>query len=345
LCRRLYTAIAIALASAVVLSIVFIPPLRSCLTPHATTFRGRCPIIAVYFYVWYGRHRHWNQSLSSLVIDRPVIGFYSSDNDSVIRWQLSEIKRAGIDALFISWWGPGSYEDRVAQKVFRYLRLYGLKAAILVEPFKPWNILNAARVYGPAFWRRVLNYIYKHFVEPYPHVYLRIGGKPLVLCFAPVGVFYRPHDPRFVIRVVAIYVDLINALRFLGLHADWDLWPNYLLYTNTARIELRIRVDGYVALTPRYYPAACVLGYYPDGCWVGYLDPHYRQRIYVKEWKWVIHHLKQIHIIAIYSWNEYHERSEIEPHIDATASNGLYPYEVTKEFAHLVHELCRRGSP
>ena len=99
-----------------------------------------CPIIAMYFYVWYRNgfgSNHWNGSPTTIVVDKPLIGFYSSIDDNVVRWQLEKIRELGVDALFISWWGPGSYEDRAAQKVFSYLELYGLKAAILVEPFKP----------------------------------------------------------------------------------------------------------------------------------------------------------------------------------------------------------------
>ena len=37
--------------------------------------------------------------------------------------------------LFISWWGPGSYEDEVAKRVFKIIRKYGIRASIIIEPY------------------------------------------------------------------------------------------------------------------------------------------------------------------------------------------------------------------
>ncbi len=194
-------------------------------------------------------------------------------------------------------------------------------------------------MYGESFWRKVLDYIYRHFVEPYRNVYLKLDGKPLVLSFAPVGLVYRPKDPRFVIRVVATRVDLWKPLSLFGIRADWDLWPDYIV--GKPRVELKIRTDGYVAIAPRFDDTRMCIAGARRGCWSRLLDPDYSSRIYEEEWRWILSHLDKVKIIAIYSWNEYHERSEIEPHIDATARNGLYPYEITKTFIQRVKSLCR----
>jgi len=81
-------------------------------------------VIAVYFYVWYGRglgSRHWNDSCVNVVVDKPIFG-YSSIDYEVIEKQIKLIKDANIDVLFISWRGPGSYQDEVAKRVFKIIK-------------------------------------------------------------------------------------------------------------------------------------------------------------------------------------------------------------------------------
>jgi len=243
------------------------------------------------------------------------------------------MRDAGIDVVFISWWGPGTYEDRVAKEVFKLLPKYGLKGAILVEPFKGSGVVDALTKYGPRFWDQVLPYLEREFISKYPDTYFRLDGKPLILTFAPVGLQYLPHTSKYVFRVVAVFVDEFRAL---GLRADWDLWPNYLAPWTKPRenISLRIRVDGYVSITPRFDKASCRSGMERGNtCWY-VLDPTYALGAYVKEWSWVLKHSREVRIVAIYSWNEYHERSEIEPHYDATKPKNLTydPYEITVKF-------------
>jgi len=337
------------LAAATIIIAVAVVALATC-SPHQVPCRGRQAgsggglatsssrkvTVAVFYYVWYGDGlggRHWNDSISGAVVDRPAIGYYSSINESVIKWQLNLMRKAGIDVVFISWWGPGTYEDRAAKEVFKLLPKYGLEGAILVEPFKGGGVVDALTKYGPKFWDKVLPYLDSTFISKYPDTYFRLNGKPLILTFAPVGLLYLPNTSKYVFRVVAICVD---ELRAVGLRADWDLWPNYLAPWTKPRenVSLRVRTDGYVAITPRFDISACRSGMLRgDNCWLT-LDPTYSLGAYVKEWSWVLKHSREVRIVAIYSWNEYHERSEIEPHYDATKPKGLPydPYNITVEF-------------
>ena len=294
-----------------------------------------CPrIVATFYYVWYTPSR-WE---TPTIVDRPIIGFYDSSSRSVIDWQLEKMKRAGIDAVFVSWWGPGSYSDRVAKLVFEELKKFGLKGAILVEPFEGNEALDAIK-YGPQFWKRVLPYIEKNFIDRFRDVYLTLCGKPLVLTFAPVGLLYLPKTSRIAFRVVAVYTDL---LQLLGLRAQWDLWPWYL--ASWANIGLPIfmvlRSDGYVAVSPRYDDTASCIYSNRHLCTLRILDPSFNTRIYDKEWNWILERYREVCIVAIYSWNEYYERSEIEPHIDASG-NGLYPYVATSFYVHKLKELWK----
>jgi len=263
-------------------------------------------IVAVYFYIWYGNpeNNHWNSSAWNIVVDKPLIGYYSSMDDETIKWQLRLIRDAGIDVLFISWWGPGSYEDRVAEKVFSYLKDFGLKACIFIEPY----LGSKAILYDREWWSHILDYVNSRFIQKFSNVYFKWNGKPLILAFYPVGVVFRPSDSRFTIRIVGLYP-----------YTDWSYW-----------IPLpRIEKDGYIAVLPRfdsYYLYLAGSRPFPTR-----IDIEYKF-LYDVLWNYILLNKHRIRLIAICSWNEYHERTMIEPHYDRTAPNTISPYEKTREY-------------
>ncbi|BAA79703.1 hypothetical protein APE_0727 [Aeropyrum pernix ovoid virus 1] len=251
----------------------------------------------------------------------PVIGLYDSRDVRVIDWQLQRMREAGIDCLFISWWGPGGFEDEAARRVFWRAQLYGLKAAIFVEPY----LGNDPSRYDRAFWEQTLAYIKQNFIDRYPGAYLRLDGKPLVLAFNPIGLAYdpRPDFPGYAIRIVGNDIDSAG-------YQDWDYWPDY---DNALSGELRVRRDGYVVLTPRYR------------------DDHFRspglsidydlsQGWYERQWEWVLRNLDRVRLIAITSWNEYHENTFIEPANDPAIKDPYYLYNSTKQY---IAEAKARG--
>ena len=267
------------------------------------------PVIAVYYYPWYREglgSRHWNDSALTPVVDKPIVGFYSSLDPATVEWQLRMAVMAGVNTLFVSWWGPGSYEDRALPIVFEKARSLGLRVAVLIEPY----LGGAPQLYTWRWWVGVLSYLWTHYVARYPDAYALLNGRPLVLAFNPVGLVYRPEAPFAEIRIVG------NAVNSSG-RVDWDLWPDYLAgIRHVASVELRIRKDGYVAVAPRFDDTLLyALGARQD-CSSRLLDPLYLDELYEKQWLWIIEHRSEVRIVAIYSWNEYHERSAIEPHWD-----------------------------
>ncbi len=276
----------------------------------------QAPLVCVFYYPWYGSPDHpWIN-----VLDTPVLGYYNSSHLSVIGRHLAWLKSLGVDCLFISWWGPGHYTDQVARLIYERLPSYGLRAAILVEPYLGSGNPDA---YNASWWNETLAYIRENYISKYPDTYLRLNGKPLVLAFNPIGLAY---DPRPVFKDYAIRIvgnDIDNA----G-YQDWDLWPDY---DKELAGELRVRRDGYVALAPRFDDEHFRPGGVPP------YDPNLTRGWYERQWQWVLRHRSQVRIVAVYSWNEFHERSAIEPHNDATARVGpYYLYNLTK---HYVHDL------
>ena len=302
------------LAPLVFLAILVGPPL---LLLASASPAGSGPLVCVYYYPWYGGPDHPWQPYR----DTPVLGLYNSSHLSVIGRHLAWLRDLGIDCLFISWWGPGHFTDRVAQRIFELLPSYGLKAAILVEPYQGDEKPEA---YNSTWWNGTLAYLKENYIDRYPEAYLRLEGKPLVLAFNPIGLAYdpRPDFPEYAVRIVGNDID--NAR-----YQDWDLWPDY---DTSLTGELRVRRDGYVALAPRYDDT-----HFRNETGKA-LDPDLSRGWYKRQWEWVLENRDQVGIIAIYSWNEFHERSAIEPHNDATAveRDPYYLYNLTLYYIDLL---------
>ncbi len=101
---------------------------------------------AIFFYPWYstpaidGAYAHWQQGGHHPPFDVasaffPARGPYSSSDPHVLRDQMREIARAGVDELAVSWWGRGSPEDVRLPAVARAARAQSLEVAIHVEPY------------------------------------------------------------------------------------------------------------------------------------------------------------------------------------------------------------------
>src|SRR5207253_5756229 len=58
--------------------------------------------------------------------------------------------------------------------------------------------------------------------------------------------------------------------------------------------------------------------------------------LYAKQWEEVLSRKSDVNLVTIYSWNEYHERSSIEPHIDASLKSPKLLYFMTEKYVRLV---------
>ncbi|MEM4913926.1 MAG: hypothetical protein QW579_06965 [Desulfurococcaceae archaeon] len=284
----------------------------------------RSVTVGVYFYVWYSSDgRHWDPSMDPAwaVVEQPVIRFYDSRDEQVIRWQLKLIRDAGIDFIAISWWGPGSFEDEAAKIVVKHLRKYGLKFAILVEPY----LGNDPAPYNRSFWEDTIRYIRVNYIEPYGDLYFHLHGKPLILAFNPIGLSYRPHEdfPEFTIRIVGNDID--NAK-----YQDWDYWPDYLS-PSLDNVELRVRRDNMVSVVPRF----CDTHFRAQGICI---DPDLTEGFYRKQWDWILRNADKVSIVMITSWNEYHERTQIEPSFSNQTADPWLLYNTTKEYIALLKQ-------
>lgn len=126
---------------------------------------------------------HWNSNSCTVTRDRPVLGYYSSLNDSVVRWQVSEAEAAGLSFFIVSWWGPlGSNRDDneinlAALNFFSVLASMHtrFKAAIMIDAY------NDSLGYSGYLYD--YECVYRNYVVPYNSSYLYFEGKPLLVVF------------------------------------------------------------------------------------------------------------------------------------------------------------------
>jgi parallel beta-helix repeat protein len=92
-----------------------------------------------FYYPWYGtpdvskNWRHWPPDGSTRITDHPLLGFYDSNNESLIKEHIDMAKEAGIDGFIVSWWGIDSFEDNATSPIKNVCEQNGLKLTIYYE--------------------------------------------------------------------------------------------------------------------------------------------------------------------------------------------------------------------
>jgi len=300
--------------------------------------------VGVVWYLWYGGPSSaglgtagWNSSSypgGGSVVDRPAIGHYASDSNQTFAWQIGQMQEAGISFAVVSWWGPYTTGESGAinnatRGLFRYLKAAdsSFKVAILVDAYNQTHDLSNSSLEAD------YSYVYSSFVKPFGPWYFEWHGKPLLLFFNPVQPIYL--DASYSVRTVGNRPNPVNW-------TFWDAPTQYFSSQNGTQVNATndegppvIAQDGEVTIVPRidsYYQAK--FGYSDS-----YLrfDPTLVTGLYQEQWNFVIANKADVKLVLIYSWNEYHERTEIEPHHDATAQvNDTYLLEMT---AHYITKL------
>jgi hypothetical protein len=95
------------------------------------------------YYPWYGAAPfvHWDQwdrvppdDIASNYV--PRLGAYDSLSPQVLEQHARWIVESGAGAVNLSWWGPGSPEDRAVPAVMDAMRDHGLKVTFHLEPYE-----------------------------------------------------------------------------------------------------------------------------------------------------------------------------------------------------------------
>jgi hypothetical protein len=204
----------------------------------------------------------------------------------------------GLDFIIISWWGPNSYEDNATKIVFSTLNEtgYRIQAAIMVEPYDPTNAYNFETIY---------DYIYSTYASPYANVYMKIEEKPLVCLYNDANM--TGTETR---RGNVYYSDARFTPRIVGYDSYVDWWRGMPSNRNDSLAPPPSAKDSMFCIEPRYD------NFYIGGTPTARYDIDYADALYDNEWNVTVQLAAQnkVNYVTIDSWNQYHERTQIEPH-------------------------------
>lgn len=264
------------------------------------------PQVAIFYYTWYGTPAadgawlHWGQGGNAPPTQigsdfYPARGPYSSGSRSVVRSQMREIAAAGIDTVIVSWWGPGSVEDRRLPLVAEAAHAAGLHVALHVEPWPgrtPQSVAAALRelaglgirdayVYDSAAsadedWRTALAGLTGFRV----FAHTALPGKALK------GGFQGLYTYDVLVYDGSSFARMCEGAHQLGLLCAPSVGPGYDAQRATGDPRVRARNDG---------------------------------QVYDHMWQAAVEAVPDI--VTITSYNEWHEGTQIEP---ARRAGGPY---------------------
>lgn len=94
------------------------------------------------YYPWYASNpwQHWNDAERQPPYDiaahaMPLLGPYDSRDRAVLERHARWIADAGVGAVNVSWWGPGSYPDATAPALMDVMRAHDLHVTFHLEPY------------------------------------------------------------------------------------------------------------------------------------------------------------------------------------------------------------------
>jgi hypothetical protein len=199
----------------------------------------------------------------------------------------------------------------------------------MVEPFNDTSPNN----YN---YKEIYDYIYGNFVVPNPDNYMQLNSKPLI-CFFNGNITsggYVSSDSRFSTRIVGG-----------SYYSNWfyDTIPGITLKSGDNVNNPTLGSDGEISVNPRFDDR---LVRTPSHTY----DVNYSKDAYGYQWNYSIDLARQgkINYVTISTWNEYAERTSIEPFYDnstATGSitpqhtNAYYLFDKTQHYIAMIKSI------
>ncbi|MFF1765662.1 glycoside hydrolase family 99 protein [Streptomyces sp. NPDC058249] len=297
-------------------------------TAAAAKPRGISSRAHIFYYPWYGSPkvngawRHWPQGELTPPDDissnyYPVLGPYDSGDrpgaaDRHMRW----LRQAGTGVLVSSWWGQGSYEDRMAPVVLDAAAAAGLQVAWHIEPYAG---RDATTVVAD------IRYLTEHYGDhPAFHRDAERGGRCAYYIFNSLKtVDWSPlHQVDDRAIVMAQTWDLSRIGDFGGVYTyDAIATANKPDWTEVAAFCAERGMVWAPSLGP---------GYIDDRAVPGNTTPtldRAQGRTYDLEWEYALSAGNAGGVpdwVSITSFNEWHEGTQIEPATADTPGNLDY---------------------
>ncbi|MBN1421817.1 MAG: hypothetical protein JXP34_23790 [Planctomycetes bacterium] len=309
--------------------------------------------VLAFYYPWYGTPAfdhgwsHWGsvdagRRAIAESTHYPLAGAYDSHDPAAVERHVRELRRASVDGIVVSWWGPGDYTDAAMPLLLEKARAGGLDVAIYLErirtPGDPSSALADLRylvgTYGahPAF--------------------LRVQGKPVIFIYVRAMGGLEPLQWAEVLTalekegggIVAIadgYADM-DAFIFDGLHT----YNPVGLFRGRPLPEIRAvcvglyrDIVGRARARGRIAAATVIPGY--DDTKIrtpGIAVDRTGGELYRLQWEEAARAGADWALIT--SYNEWHEGSEIEP----SAEFGDFFLGLTARFAETFRKAPRAAT-
>ncbi|HEY0866198.1 MAG TPA: glycoside hydrolase family 71/99-like protein [Fimbriimonas sp.] len=195
------------------------------------------PLLLAHYMPWYesrpvSGHWGWHWTMGKLDPDRgeaashyrPLMGLYDSGDLQTINCHLSLMKLAGIDGIFVDWYGDVDHYDygiihRNTQKLFHATRRMGMKFALVYEDQTVPQLIRGGKFAesdAVAQGKRLFGWVERNWFRS-AH-YLKQGGKPVLLVFGPQ--YYQPEQWRAMLPQTAFYTLHYRREPALGAY-DW----------------------------------------------------------------------------------------------------------------------------
>lgn len=302
--------------------------------------------VAAFYYPWYGNPHndskwiHWEEAGKNPPLDissdyYPVLGAYSSTDRAVVAQHFAWMRQAGIGVIITSWWGSGSNTDKLVPLLLEMGERYGIKVAFLIEGTSTrtntelvYNVKYIYRTYGdhPAFFRTSQGSLWS-------------SGEKQQGLFLLWGMRYEfeggdPIEPAYWQEAM----DQIHALPDGGLmiaDENGSEWVTEGHFDGSYKYGV---LDSDMA---QPYTFAKSL---PAGAWyipgvnpgftrshnMGYEDftftPRREGEAYAERWQAMFDTGVEPQMVAITTFNEWHEGTQIEPAVAGMDNGAGYNY-------------------
>jgi len=302
--------------------------------------------VAAFYYPWYGNPEvdrewvHWGDGGFRPPLDissdyYPQLGAYSSVDRAVVAQHFAWLRQAGVGVIVSSWWGRRSNEEKAVPLLLEVGERYGIKVAFHLEP------------YGGRTAKTLVSdvkYLYERYGQ-HPAFFRTTAASRWSPDDRPKGLFFlwasRYPDldkPAIEAAYWREAIDAIHALPDGGLViADETVsaWVDGGHFDGLYSYAV-LEPDG-----PDAYSWARTLP--PDAWYVPGVNPgfsavriKYDKSTYVprrggaaydERWQAALGAGVEPALVAITSFNEWHEGTQIEPAAAGTASGRGYTYE------------------
>ena len=299
------------------------------------------PRMAAFYYPWYstpefdGRWDHWGGSPPVDIASDyyPLLGPYSMSDPQVLAQHFAWLRQAGVGLIISSWWGKGGPTDRALPLMLDVADHYGIKIAFHIEPY---SARTAASL-----------------ISDVRYIYDRYGEHPAFFWTTDTSRYSPENQPKGLFFIWASVVP------------DTEHSPVPYDYWQEALDTLHAADPGAIVITDQNDPAWVIQSHFdgsynygvldvdqvgynwakglPSGAWyIPGINPGFSARrignevwvdtprrdgeTYQDRWERMFAVGIEPALVAVTTFNEWHEGTQIEPAVPGKTRPGAYPY-------------------